>query len=104
MVSDPPSGASLSWKLITPAIASDPYCAAAPSRSTSIDFSAIDGITAASAACDPVPPTLTLPDLCRRRPLSRSSVLSAGRQRKLGERLTLFDSRWTGRVTEKEQT
>ena len=41
----PPVGASLSSKLITPAIASDPYWAEAPSRRTSDCRIAIAGIS-----------------------------------------------------------
>ena len=50
---DPPEAASLSWKFITPAMASEPYCAAAPSRSTSTCRSAMAGMTEMSGPCEP---------------------------------------------------
>ena len=50
---DAPAAPSLSSKFITPAIASEPYCAAAPSRSTSTCRNAIAGMTEMSGPCDP---------------------------------------------------
>ena len=52
-VIDPPSRASFSSKFTTPAMASDPYCAAAPSLSSSTCRIAIVGITDMSGPCDP---------------------------------------------------
>ena len=49
-----PDVLSRSCILKTPATASAPYCAAAPSRSTSICFNAMLGIMLRSAPCDPV--------------------------------------------------
>ena len=49
----PPEAASLSWKFRTPAMASEPYCAAAPSRNTSTWRSAMDGMAEMSAPCEP---------------------------------------------------
>src|SRR4028119_1342708 len=48
----PPERRSESWKLITPAIASDPYWAAAPSRSTSTRLSAMVGMRLTSTAAE----------------------------------------------------
>ena len=76
---DPPDAASLSWKFMTPAIASEPYWAAAPSRSTSTCRSAIDGMMEMSGACEPyatpLPPCQSMIDArWRRFPLIRISV------------------------------
>ncbi len=49
----PPLVASLSRKFITPAMASEPYCAEAPSRSTSTWRRAIDGIAEMSGPWAP---------------------------------------------------
>ena len=40
-------------------MASEPYCAAAPSRSTSTPFKAEEGIVAISGPCVPEPPIST---------------------------------------------
>ena len=49
----PPSEISSRTKLMTPAIASEPYCAEAPSLITSTLLSAIAGITEISAPWEP---------------------------------------------------
>ncbi len=61
-VRSPPSELSRSRTLMTPAMASEPYCAEAPSRSTSMEFTAAVGIVFRSTADAPrpiVPLTLT---------------------------------------------
>ena len=74
----PPSRASLSWKFMTPAMASEPYCAAAPSRSTSACRIAIDGMTDRSGPCEPsampLPSQVMTAARWRRFPLTRISV------------------------------
>ena len=49
----PPDLAFLSWKFITPAMASEPYCAEAPSRSTSTCCTATAGMIERSGPCEP---------------------------------------------------
>ena len=90
----PPEGASLSWKFNTPAMASEPYCAAAPSRSTSTCRSAIDGMAEMSGPCDPkatpLPPCQSMIDeRCRRLPLTRTRVWSGARLRSIAGRTTV---------------
>ena len=46
----PPEAAASSWKFSTPAIASEPYCAAAPSRNTSTYRSAMAKIAMPTSA------------------------------------------------------
>ena len=70
--------------LITPAIASEPYCAAAPSRSTSIRLIARPGIRLRSTAALPrptVPLMLSSAETWRRLPLTRTRVWSGLRPR-----------------------
>ena len=85
-----PSALSRSLKLITPAIASEPYCADAPSRSTSTCFNAIPGMTERSGPCDPseIPPPRNeiTAERCRRLPLTSISVLSGDKPRRLAGR------------------
>ena len=76
---EPPARASVSWKFITPAIASEPYCAAAPSRNTSTCRSTIAGMAEMSGPCEPnatpLPPCQsTIEERCRRLPLISTSV------------------------------
>ena len=52
--SSTPSEASRNLRLRTPAMASEPYWAAAPSRSSSIWAMAMAGITLRSGPCEPV--------------------------------------------------
>ena len=61
----------MSWKFMTPAMASEPYCAAAPSRSTSACRIAIEGMAEMSGPCEP-----------SARPLP-SQVMTAARWRRL---------------------
>jgi hypothetical protein len=53
----PPLAPFFSTTLITPAIASEPYCAEAPSRSTSMWSIAAIGMVLRSTACEPRPST-----------------------------------------------
>ena len=99
---DPPDAASLSWKFITPAIASEPYCAAAPSRSTSTWRSAMAGITDMSGPWEPyatpLPPCHSrTEDRCRRLPLMSTSVWSGARLRSMAGRTTV-EAPWIGWV------
>src|SRR5437899_296974 len=86
VVSSTRSVCSLSTMLITPAIASEPYWAAAPSRSTSIRSMADVGIAFKSTPTVPrpnVPLTNTSALVCRRLPLTRTSTWSGPRPRRL---------------------
>ena len=87
---EPPSESSLSAKLITPAIASEPYCAAAPSRNTSTCLSATDGIVEISGPCAPSeiwpPKKVITAERWRRLPLTSINVWSGARPRKLAGR------------------
>src|SRR6058998_974459 len=72
--------------LITPAMASEPYWAAAPSRSTSIRSIAAVGIAFKSTPTVPrpnVPLTCTSAGGCRRLPLTSTSTWSGPRPRRL---------------------
>src|SRR3981189_2358391 len=77
-------------------MASEPYCADAPSRNISSDLTAMDGIELRSGPCEPnansvSPPckTCTRAERFMRLPLSITSISSAGRPRKDGERTRL---------------
>ncbi len=75
-------------------MASEPYCAAAPSRSTSTWRSAIDGMAEMSGPCDPkatpLPPCQSMIDeRWRRLPLTRTSVWSGARLRSIAGRTTV---------------
>ena len=90
----PPEAASLSWKFITPAMASEPYCAAAPSRSTSTCRSAMAGMVEMSGPCEPnatpLPPCQSMIDeRWRRLPLTSTSVWSGARLRSIAGRTTV---------------
>ena len=90
----PLEGLFLSWKFMTPAMASEPYCAAAPSRSTSTCRSAMDGMTEMSGPCDPkvtpLPPYQSMIDeRWRRLPLMRTRVWSGARLRSIAGRTTV---------------
>ena len=89
-----PSRASLSAKFMTPAMASEPYCAAAPSLSTSTCLRAIAGIAEMSGPWDPnatpFPPCQSMiDDRWRRLPLTRTSVWSGARLRSIAGRTTV---------------
>ena len=74
---------------MTPAIASDPYCAAAPSVSTSIRAMAAVGIALRSTPCEPIetePATLTIDVGWKRLPLTRTSTWSGLRPRSVAIR------------------
>jgi hypothetical protein len=73
----------------TPAIASEPYCAAAPSRSTSMRSIMLAGIAFRStAACPrPIEPfTFTSALVCRRLPFTSTSTWSAPSPRSVAGR------------------
>ena len=75
-----------STMLITPAMASDPYWADAPSRSTSIRSMAAVGIAFKSTPTVPrpnVPLTCTSAGGCRRLPLTSTSTWSGPKPRRL---------------------
>ena len=81
---------------MTPAMASDPYCAEAPSRSTSSRSTAMAGIAERSAPWAPslMPPPrkeMTAPR-CRRLPFTSTSVASEDRPRRLAGRITVAAS------------
>ena len=86
----PPSLAPSSWKFMTPAMASEPYWAAAPSRSTSACRMAIEGMTEMSGPCEPSPMPLPSQVMTaarwRRLPLTRISVWSGARLRRFAGR------------------
>ena len=91
---EPPLRASLSWKFSTPAIASEPYWAAAPSRSTSTCRSAMAGMAEMSGPCEPnetpLPPCQsTIDERWRRLPLISTSVWSGARLRSIAGRTTV---------------
>ena len=99
---DPPERASLSWKFITPAMASEPYCAAAPSRSTSTWLSAMAGITEMSGPWEPyatpLPPChSSTEERWRRLPLTSTSTWSGARLRSMAGRTTV-EAPWMGCV------
>ena len=77
---------------MTPAMASDPYCADAPSRSTSTCRSAIEGMTERSGPCEPsampLPSHAMTAARWRRLPFTRTSVWSGARLRRLAGRIT----------------
>lgn len=83
-------------KFTMPAMASDPYCAAAPSRRTSTRSSAIAGIEEMSTACEPtVPPTGAremTDERWRRLLLSSTSVESGGNPRSVIGRMKVASS------------
>src|SRR5205085_7586108 len=75
--------------LITPAIASEPYCEEAPSRSTSMRLIARPGIRLRSTAALPrptVPLILSSDETCRLLPLTSTKVWSGLRPRKVAGR------------------
>ena len=90
----------LSTMLMTPAIASEPYCAAAPSRSTSMRSIADTGIAFRSTPVDPRP---MLPFRCtsalwwRRLPLTSTSTWSGPRPRSVAGRTVSVPSVIVGR-------
>ena len=71
-------------------MASEPYCAAAPSRSTSACRMAIEGMTEMSGPCEPsampLPSQVMTAARWRRLPLTRISVWSGARLRRLAGR------------------
>ena len=82
-------GVLLSTRLTTPAMASEPYCAAAPSRSTSMRSIAAIGIAFMSVPAVPRPTvssTCTRALLWRRLPLTSTSVWSGPRPRSVAGR------------------
>ena len=81
---------------MTPAMASEPYCAAAPSRSTSTCRRAIEGMADRSGPCEPsampLPSQAMTAARCRRLPLTRTSVWSGAMLRRLAGRTTVAAS------------
>ena len=73
-------------------MASEPYCAAAPSRSTSTCRNAIDGILEMSGPCapsaTPLPIQVMTAPRWRRFPLTRTSVWSGARARRVAGRMS----------------
>ena len=88
----PPERSSLSRKLSTPAMASDPYWAAAPSRSTSICRRAMAGMVETSGPCAPSATPLPSHEMTaprwRRLPFTSTSVWSGAIPRRLAGRTT----------------
>ncbi len=85
---------------MTPAIASEPYCAAAPSRSTSMRSMALMGMVFRSAGDEPrpaVPLTLTTAVVCQRLPSTSTSVWSGDRPRSCAGRTAEVPSAMAGR-------
>lgn len=76
--------------LITPEIASEPYCAAAPSRSTSIWSMDATGIKSKSLGAAPLlmPLMFNVALVCRRLPLTSTNTWDAVSPRKVAERTT----------------
>ena len=92
--------APFSTMLTTPAMASEPYWADAPSRSTSTRSIATTGMALRSTAEEPrpiVPFTLTNADTCRRLPLTRISTWSGDSPRSCAGRTPLVPSAMAGR-------
>ena len=86
---------SRSTMLTTPAMASEPYCAEAPSRSTSMRSIALTGIALRSVDTAPlptVPPVLTQALAWRRLPLTSTSVWSGESPRSVAERMWVLPS------------
>ena len=79
-----------------PAIASEPYCADAPSRKTSTRLRAIDGIADKSGACEPpaapAPNSAMTAARCRRLPFTRTSVASGANDLSIAGRMKVAAS------------
>ena len=88
----PPDRSSFSRKFSTPAMASEPYCAAAPSRSTSTCRSAIDGMLEMSGpwapSATPLPCQVMTAPRCRRFPFTSTRVWSGARPRRVAGRMS----------------
>ena len=90
----------------TPAMASEPYWAEAPSRSTSIRSIALTGIafrsTPLEPAAMPYAKLFTRAVWCRRHPFSKTSVWSGLRPRRVkGRTMSLASvTLWRGKLTE----
>ena len=86
----PPERASFRLRFITPAMASEPYWADAPSRRISTWRSAIAGIVEMSGpwapSANPPPIHMMIDARCRRFPLTSTSVWSGARPRRLAGR------------------
>ena len=86
----PPVRSSRSWKFMTPAMASEPYWADAPSRSTSTWRNATAGITAMSGPCapsaTPLPNHAMAAARWRRLPFTSTSVWSGAKLRRFAGR------------------
>ena len=100
MEAEPPSSASRRRMLITPAMASEPYRAEAPSRRTSMRSTATVGMAFRSTAAEPrpiEPLTLTRAEAWRRMPLIRTRVWSGARPRRVAGRTLSVPSVMAGR-------
>ena len=85
---------------MTPAIASEPYCAAAPSRRISIRSIALAGMALRSTIPEPrpmLPFTLIRALECRRLPLTSTSTWSGARPRRVAGRVWSVPSVMVGR-------
>ena len=86
----PPERAFFNSKLMTPAMASEPYCAAAPSRNTSTCRRAMEGMDDRSGPCapsaTPLPSQAMTAARWRRLPFTRISVWSGAMLRRLAGR------------------
>ncbi len=96
----PPLPEPFSTMLMTPAMASEPYCAEAPSRSTSTRSIAAIGIALMSTAEAPrpmLPLTLICAEVWRRLPLTSTSTWSGDSPRNCAGRMPLVPSVNAGR-------
>ena len=96
----PPEDDPFSTMLTTPAIASEPYWAEAPSRSTSTRSIAEIGIALMSTADEPrpmLPLTLICAEVCRRLPFTSTSTWSGDSPRSCAGRMPLVPSVRAGR-------
>ena len=85
--------------MITPAMASEPYWAAALSLSVSTDCNAMEGIVPISGPCAPKPPSCINAARWRRLPLTSTRVWCESRPRMLTGRMNVAPSEIGCRVT-----
>jgi hypothetical protein len=105
MVTPPPVSSSRSSTLMTPAMASEPYCAEAPSRSTSTVRTAAVGMVLRSTAAEPRPAeplTFTSEAEWRRLLFTSTRVWSGARPRSCAGRTVSVPSVRPGRGKLKE--
>ena len=104
-VASPPSSASFRTTLMTPAIASEPYWAPAPSRSTSMRLIAPTGMLLKSTGLVPLPSldsVVSVAVVWRRLPLTSTSTWSGLRLRSCAGRTrsAKFEFDWRGRLND----